>query len=528
VPFVTHQRWEAKRWRATAIDRIDSAPTAVLDCWGVPVRKRWLDGDLGTGAALDNGRRFDIDAHSALYWETLGPEQTHLLPEQLAEVAPILEGGCLKERIVLNRKPPVPRWRILFVVPAGTTLWPQPQMSARDREHGHTWPDCVAGGYAITDPDECLIGHLFRPFAVDAGGQFTWLTLDWNPHDQILTISGPQTWFDGATYPVVIDPTFGYTSIGGGSGGMGGNVPNALGPYAPADGDGTATLVSIYAKSNGSGCLGIYDEVANYPTNRLGDTNHFSVTSAQWNHGTLDAGVPVTNGVNYWLGQHAGTSYDVAFYVGGGKYRKYKSGVTYVSGEIPDPYPAGASTLSNYTYSIYATYGAAAAGDAVQTLSAMTQAAAGQVIVQGDAAQTLSAMTQAAAGQVIVQGDAVQTLSAMTQAAAGQVIVQGDAAQTLSPMTQAAAGQVLVQGDAAQTLPAMTQAAAGVLITLGPYRVAAGHIWHTGAVAGQRSLSGAVAGDVFHAGQAAGQRSLSGAVAGDVFHAGQAAGQVCV
>lgn len=60
----------------------------------------------------------------------------------------------------------------------------------------------------------------------------------------------------------------------------------------------------------------------------------------------------------------------------------------------------------------------------------------------------------------------------------------------------------------------------------GPWLVAAGEIWHTGQVAGQSILAGALAGDVFHSGRTAGDLFLTGAAAGDVQHSGKEVGYV--
>jgi len=57
--------------------------------------------------------------------------------------------------------------------------------------------------------------HVYRPRAVDADGKSVWgsLALDLSGETALLTI--PQEFLDSALYPVKIDPTFGYTSIGG-------------------------------------------------------------------------------------------------------------------------------------------------------------------------------------------------------------------------------------------------------------------------------------------------------------------------
>ncbi|GAI91778.1 unnamed protein product, partial [marine sediment metagenome] len=55
--------------------------------------------------------------------------------------------------------------------------------------------------------------HIYRPHLVDAVGVEGWADL--NISNGVLTITLPQEFLDEAMYPVIVDPDFGYTTIGG-------------------------------------------------------------------------------------------------------------------------------------------------------------------------------------------------------------------------------------------------------------------------------------------------------------------------
>ena len=92
-------------------------------------------------------------------------------------------------------------------------------------------PENVVGSYAAyhktkqghvlgkTDYKTGKAFHIYRPKAIDAVGNWTWAEISINQISGLLTITVPQAFFDGATYPVTVDPTIGYTSIGASSAG---------------------------------------------------------------------------------------------------------------------------------------------------------------------------------------------------------------------------------------------------------------------------------------------------------------------
>lgn len=95
-------------------------------------------------------------------------------------------------------------------------------------------PENVVGSYAVYYKNHAnhIAGqtnyatgkayNIFRPLVTDANGATVWANMSYS--NGLLTINVPQTFLDTAAYPVTIDPTFGYTSIGA-----------SLGPNASAD-----------------------------------------------------------------------------------------------------------------------------------------------------------------------------------------------------------------------------------------------------------------------------------------------------
>ena len=83
-------------------------------------------------------------------------------------------------------------------------------------------PENVVGSYAVyhdsKKDNKYKTGkafHIYRPEAVDSKGNKTWCDLKIDTDTGLLTITVPQKFLDEAVYPVIVDPTFGWTSVGG-------------------------------------------------------------------------------------------------------------------------------------------------------------------------------------------------------------------------------------------------------------------------------------------------------------------------
>ncbi len=100
----------------------------------------------------------------------------------------------------------------------------QPALTPEEIAEGAQRPEHVEGSYAVyhkTKKNNKIGGkeyrtgkafHIYRPFAEDAEGKRAWCEL--NIIDTEMTVTTPQSFLDTAVYPVRIDPTFGYTTLG--------------------------------------------------------------------------------------------------------------------------------------------------------------------------------------------------------------------------------------------------------------------------------------------------------------------------
>jgi hypothetical protein len=103
----------------------------------------------------------------------------------------------------------------------------QPALTSGEIGAGDVRPDDIVGSYAIyhkTKKNHVIgkvnyrsgkFGHIKRPKFIDANLDQIWGDLSFNPSTGILSVTGSQTWLNNAVYPVVLDPTIGYETVGG-------------------------------------------------------------------------------------------------------------------------------------------------------------------------------------------------------------------------------------------------------------------------------------------------------------------------
>ena len=250
-------------------------------------------------------------------------------------------------------------------------------------------PENVINSYAIYTSDKKYnikngkeykvgkLGHIYRPKIVDSKGIEVWGELNIDTEKKELVVTIPQGFLDKAVYPVrhAAGLTIGYTSIGG-STALVHDEGSSEAYYVPranqySFGSSDVSSISAYYSvvGNGSesmkGKAAIYDDSSDVPNDLLGDTvlsSSLSGGSSSWK--TMSITLNVSSG-NNWLAVVPGTStyYGVDLYIAydtspaGDGYTA--TGYTYPA-TTPDPFPSGSTDL--YSYSIYATYTAAATG----------------------------------------------------------------------------------------------------------------------------------------------------------------------
>jgi len=250
-------------------------------------------------------------------------------------------------------------------------FWYQSALTAEEVAEGAERPENVIGSYAVYHKTKAnhRIGstnyatgkafHIYRPKAIDANGAEEWCSLAYE--DGTLSVECSEKWLETAVYPVVVDPTFGNTAIGGTT--QNGNVMTGRTATSPSDAGGTnLDSIHVYGSAfSGSGHIAA----------ALYSTNTFQVGHSATVNVTTSAGWHTVTTNTYSLS--ASTAYNLITWPNSGAYvhRYYYDTETDVSRvdsaglpTWPD-WTGGAVTFTTTVdngYSIYATYTANAAG----------------------------------------------------------------------------------------------------------------------------------------------------------------------
>ena len=243
----------------------------------------------------------------------------------------------------------------------------QPPLTSEEIAKGENRPDNIIGSYAIYHSSKSnnqiggnqyftgKVGHIYRPLITDSSENTTWGEL--NIENGVMTITIPQDFLDNATYPIIVDPTFGYTTIGGTQ--SSGYGPNQflIFPTTLAFSSATISSMAIYASfaSGGNFQLGIYDTSASPVYQGKTIQQGSAPSSAQWSIISMNDCNVLTTG-NYFLVQNHDTAQIVLYQDTGGSQEYYN--YAYGFGSWPNPMINGADygDLDTYFTSIYATY----------------------------------------------------------------------------------------------------------------------------------------------------------------------------
>jgi len=139
--------------------------------------------------------------------------------------------------------------------------------------------------------------HIYRPKIIDSKGNWIWGNLSIDEKKGILTIEIDQNFLDKAVYPVKIDPTFGYDTVGGSSY----TVWDFDGINTSAPEDGTIVSITTYlGNQSGNISFGIYnDNSGALGTHIAHGTAISNPSTTDWK--TINVSGSVTDGNIYWL-----------------------------------------------------------------------------------------------------------------------------------------------------------------------------------------------------------------------------------
>ncbi len=180
--------------------------------------ERW-NGEVGLGVAYEsvNGAGARVPFTDRVEWKG-AKEEVHAYPLPATRQ---MEDGGFEIEVVLKEKPDTNVFEFTIADAEDFNFFYQPE----EIEEGTRRPENVVGSYAVyhkthrdhvegqTNYTTGKAFHIYRPKAIDADGNEVWAELFYA--DGVLSVTVPQNFLEGATYPVRVDPTFGYTTIGG-------------------------------------------------------------------------------------------------------------------------------------------------------------------------------------------------------------------------------------------------------------------------------------------------------------------------
>lgn len=351
------------------IDRGRRSPNLKLTCWA---------GECYIRVTAPMGRATMIEEHDKVKWRN-SKREVHLYPSERRiyqgkdgkgvehEIIQNEHGGTEFE-VVLKERPPS-NVLTFDIETQGLEFYYQPELTQKEIDAGAFRPENVVGSYAVyhatrtnmhrtkEDAEKYKTGkafHIYRPKVVDASGNETWGELNIDARKGIMTITINKEWLDGAVYPITVDPTFGYETIGGTSWGL--MFDNILGSKFTCTESGTADSITCYFLILMSGTLqcAIYDSSLVL----VGGTEQKTVDSDGWYTFNFSAPKPSLSAADYWLVAGGTDAYEWIQYDAGAANQWM-----YSSGPVP-PWPDTLTPIHYYAYkqSIYCTYTAAAEG----------------------------------------------------------------------------------------------------------------------------------------------------------------------
>ena len=138
-------------------------------------------------------------------WFSSGINQRHLVY--------LRDSTSLEWEIILDSLPQSNRFRFPIQLDHLVAYY-QPPLTEKEIAENHERADSAIGSYAIYHPTFGKLCHIYRPRAFDRDGRAVWCDMT---IDSFLAITIPSDFLTTAAYPIRIDPTFGYTTVGASS-----------------------------------------------------------------------------------------------------------------------------------------------------------------------------------------------------------------------------------------------------------------------------------------------------------------------
>ena len=246
--------------------------------------------------------------------------------------------------------------------PEGLEFLKQYELTEEEKKAGFERPENVIDSYAVywkKKNNKYKTGkfcHIYRPKLIDARGVEVWCNQEIDAQAKTLTIDLDQDWLKKAAYPVILDPTFGYTTQGSSSYQRSTGYIMAVGLDANPDDDYTLDSVHVAIKdaSGDKIRIGLYDDSSGI-NSLVVDCGEQTGGSDGWQTGTAGS-ESISNGAKYYAANHCNATRRW-YYDSGGSQRIHPAVYSY--GALPSSYPSGEWPGAVYHWSAYITVSAA-------------------------------------------------------------------------------------------------------------------------------------------------------------------------
>src|SRR3989344_1086026 len=228
------------------------------------------------GISVRNGNRQEFRGQK---------EEFHIYP---LEPQKGMENGGLELEVLLKEKPTTNKFDFTIEGAENLNFFYQGALTQEEIDlEGAVRPENVIGSYAVyhktkknhvigsTNYGTGKVFHIYRPKAVDANGVEEWGEL--NYRNGVLSVTLPQEWLNAATYPVIVDPTFGDTTAVGSSVNFPGANAKSASQFSLTE-NGDVSKLTAYFADQDSGHVGgtlkgvIYDTSGSTPNALKGTT----------------------------------------------------------------------------------------------------------------------------------------------------------------------------------------------------------------------------------------------------------------
>ena len=248
----------------------------------------------------------------------------------------------------------------------------QPALTQKEIDEGANRPENVVGSYAVFAKEKAnhivgqtnygtgKVGHIFRPKIIDSAGTSVWGDL--HIENGILSVTIPQNFLDTGIYPVIVDPTFGYTSEAATQ--HLGLTSSGILMFTEATGAaGTGTSISAWLATDATGSgtkatYNIYDASLNQVTNgKTAESAGLTTTKSliTLNFSSAPTFTAQTYHLSIWGSAAGGPGGNLGVYYDTSAGKGYWRDTDNTYNTFPNP-AAKDTAYTDRIYSIYATY----------------------------------------------------------------------------------------------------------------------------------------------------------------------------